>query len=253
MPTRAAGPPYPRPVTPWLQEPLLTERLRLRPWQECDFPQIVALKTDPEVRRYIGGPLSREKATVGTREQIAAQTWGHFVTASREDDKALGTLTFDRKRGPWEMSLQLRRDCWGQGLMSEAVARATGWFSEVAPDQDLIAVTQVDNARTQALLRRAGGVCENTFLEHGAEQSQYRFSLARPSGSCRYRPERGRCAGTMNWLFELLGLLSPVDWFRSPKRGAPRTVVHVDAAGSVVSTHHRGEPCEACPANGACG
>ena len=66
--------------------------------------------------------------------------------------------------------------------MSEAVARATEWFFDAMPGEDLIAVTQVDNARTQSLLRRAGGVCESTFLEHGAEQSQYRFSVASRRG-----------------------------------------------------------------------
>ena len=83
--------PYPRRVTPWLPEPLLTERLRLRGWHERDLPQIVALKEDPEVRRYIGGAVPVEKATVGTLEQIAAQTWGHFVVAGRADDETVGT------------------------------------------------------------------------------------------------------------------------------------------------------------------
>ena len=68
----------------------------------------------------------------------------------------------------------------GRGLMSEAVARASEWFFEAKPGQNLIAVTQRENARTQALLVRAGGVCESTFVEHGTEQFQYRF--ARPSG-----------------------------------------------------------------------
>ena len=35
-----------------------------------------------------------------------------------------GTVSFDRKRRPWELSLQLRRDCWGLGLMTEAVQTA---------------------------------------------------------------------------------------------------------------------------------
>ena len=51
----------------------------------------------------------------------------------------------------------------------------------------------------------------------------------------------------MSWLLDLLlSALSPMDWFRGPKRGQPRTVVHVDAAGRVVSRHERGDDCASC-------
>lgn len=161
----------------WLPTPLLTERLRLRPWADCDEAAIVALKTDPEVRKYLGGPQSREKALAGTREQIAAQHWGHFVVTTQPSGEAVGTVSFDRKRGPWEVSLQLRRDYWGRGLMTEALSKAILWFFDVTPDvNELIAVTQSDNRRTRALIVRCGASYNKTFSEHGVEQTQYLFS-----------------------------------------------------------------------------
>lgn len=173
--------PYPASVSDWLIGPLLSERVRLRPWAEHDERAIVALKTDPEVRRYLGGPQPAAKAVAGTRQQIAAQHWGHFAVTMRDCEDAIGTVSFDRKRGPWELSLQLGRDLWGRGLMTEAVKTAIAWFYETAPDvESLLAVTQSENTRTRALLLRCGAVQARTFTEHGAEQTEYRFSCPDP-------------------------------------------------------------------------
>lgn len=166
-------------MSEWLATPLLTGRLRLRPWAESDEAAVVALKMDPEVRRFLGGPQPPEKAVAGTRQQIGAQHWGHFVVTLADRDEAIGTVTFDRKRDPWELSLQLRRDHWGRGLMTEAVPAVILWLFDNVPEaQEVIAVTQSDNERTRALLLRCGAIYDKTFREHEAEQMQYVF--ARP-------------------------------------------------------------------------
>ena len=166
--------PYPLTVCRWLGAPLVSERVLLRAWAMGDEQAIEALKMDPEVRRYLGGPQSAEKARSGTAQQIAAQHWGHFVVVLRDGDAVVGTVSLDCKRGPWEISLQLRRDQWGRGLMTEAVTTAVAWFYDTASEGgDLIAVTQADNVRTRALLLRCGAFQQLAFTEHGAEQAQY--------------------------------------------------------------------------------
>ena len=168
-------------MSDWLITPLLSGRLRLREWAEGDERAIVALKMDSEVRQYLGGPQAADKAVAGTRQQIAAQHWGHFSITMRDCQDAIGTVSFDRKRGPWELSLQLRRNLWGRGLATEAVETAVAWFYETVPEAvSLIAVTQSENTRTRALLLRCGAVQARTFTEHGAEQTEYRFSRPDP-------------------------------------------------------------------------
>lgn len=165
-----------------LAEALTTSRLRLRPWCVGDEHAIVALKTDPQVRLFLGGSVPPAKAIATTRSQIADQNWGHFVLADLAQDVAFGTVSFDRKRGPWELSFQLRPDRWGQGLMSEAVIAAADWFFANMDDETLIAVTQVANLRTRALLERVGATRSDTFEEHGVAQVQYRLSRRRGTG-----------------------------------------------------------------------
>lgn len=42
---------------PWTSESLTTERLLLRAFRESDRSTVVTFLTDPDVRRYLGGPV----------------------------------------------------------------------------------------------------------------------------------------------------------------------------------------------------
>ncbi len=106
----------------WLDAPLMGARVMLRLVQPGDETALVGLMTDPEVRRYIGGPREPEEARASI--YLDDIWWGSFVVAQVSDDEVVGTLSFARKRGPWEVSFQLRADLWGQGLMSEALMLA---------------------------------------------------------------------------------------------------------------------------------
>lgn len=162
-------------MSPWLEKPLLTERLRLRQSTDADQPAKVALLVDSEVREYIGGAKPEEEAYRLVYEPGVDLTWGHLVIADRNSDLLAGTLGFDQKRGPWEVSFQLRRDLWGQGLMAEALLVARDWFFENSDSVEFIAVTQEANQRTRRLLLGAGATETATFEQYGLPQVEYTF------------------------------------------------------------------------------
>lgn len=158
---------------PWLEQPLLTDRLRLRQSTEADQPAKVDLLMDPKVREYVGGAKSTNEAHRLVHERGVDPTWGHFVIADEDSDGLAGTLSFDQKRGPWEVSFQLRRVLWGQGLMAEALRAARDWFFENSDCVEFIAVTQEANERTRRLLLRVGSVETRTFEQYGLPQVEY--------------------------------------------------------------------------------
>ncbi len=164
----------------WLDAPLMGTRVMLRLVQPGDETALVGLMTDPEVRRYIGGPREPEEARASIH--LDDIWWGSFVVAQVSDDEVVGTLSFARKRGPWEVSFQLRADLWGQGLMSEAMMLALTWFFASQDESVCIAVTQDANTRTRRLLERSGGVLTAEFEQYGLPQLQYEF---RPAHSGR--------------------------------------------------------------------
>ena len=158
----------------WLAEPLSTPRLRLRPTRPADRGPIIDLVTDDEVRRYLGGAMSREQAEVAIR--LDGELWGHFAITELEADKTIGTLSFARKRGPWEISYCLRRDRWGKGLAAEATSAALEWFFAATGEDYVIAVTQTANRRSGRLLERLGAHLEGEFEQHGAPQQRYELT-----------------------------------------------------------------------------
>jgi len=51
--------------------PIVTQRLTIRPLVSSDVAALVALWTDPEVTRYMGGPRDRSRLEGGFAEDLA--------------------------------------------------------------------------------------------------------------------------------------------------------------------------------------
>ena len=144
----------------------------IRPWRRDDRELLVDLMVDAEVRRFVGGPVEPEDALRRATRLTEDTPWGYFVVVLGSD--AVGTLTFDRKRGPWEVSFQLRRSAWGRGVMTGALRQAVEWFRVNEPHEQLIAVTQVRNEAARRTIERSGGLPERQFEQYGEQQVQYR-------------------------------------------------------------------------------
>jgi ribosomal-protein-alanine N-acetyltransferase len=143
----------------------------LRPWVRDDREFLAQLFGDPEVRRFVGGPVEPEEASRRATQLTEDTPWGYFVVIEGCDP--VGTVTFDRKRGPWEVSFQLCRSAWGRGVMTRALHQAVEWFRANEPHEHLIAVTQVRNESARRTIERSGGVRERAFQQYGDQQVQY--------------------------------------------------------------------------------
>jgi RimJ/RimL family protein N-acetyltransferase len=112
---------------------LETPRLLFRPHHHEDEPAFIATHTDPQVRRYVGGPAwSKEKATDRFRTEYLGKphkTYGLWATILKGNTKGEGTaegkfigstgLRFVRA-GEASLGLYLTPLYWGRGLATEA-------------------------------------------------------------------------------------------------------------------------------------
>ncbi|GAB3976773.1 GNAT family N-acetyltransferase [Plantactinospora veratri] len=159
----------------WLPTPLDAGPVLLRRPAAEDLAGLTGLYTDGEVRRFLGGALDPATAASRAARLLAERAWGRFVIIDRSTGELAGSGDLARKRGPWEISYQLRPAFWGRGLASATINALVGWFFSQMEEEILIAVTQDANERSTRLLERNGATLQHRFVEYGALQRQYEF------------------------------------------------------------------------------
>jgi RimJ/RimL family protein N-acetyltransferase len=141
---------------------LTTARLTLRTFRADDLPLYAALNADPEVTRYLGGPASREysdEIAEWANECYAADGLGLVAIERTEDQRFLGMCGLHEQS--WypddiEIGWRIAREHWGHGYVTEA---AQAWLDNAFRVRDLprvISITDVDNARSVAVMQRVG-------------------------------------------------------------------------------------------------
>ena len=149
---------------------LSTPRLLLRTFRREDLPSYAALNADPEVARYLGGPLSREDSdgiAAWAQECYAREGLGLLAVERREDGAFLGMCGLHHQESypdDVEVAWRLAREHWGRGYATEA---ATAWLDHAFGTLQLprvISMTDPPNLRSLAVMRRLGMV-----FDHEAE------------------------------------------------------------------------------------
>ncbi|MGC5627581.1 GNAT family N-acetyltransferase [Georgenia sp. Z1344] len=160
------------------------ERVALRKAIDRDLDGLVELRSDPDVRRHLGGavPEGRVRDLLTARSiSWSTEGSGEFVVADAESDDLLGMVVLDRRSATrpghvrdegeeLELSYVLRRSVWGRGLAREAAGLLLREAAAHLEDQPVLLVSTVDNARSIGLARRLGFEDAGTFTEFDAEQ-----------------------------------------------------------------------------------
>jgi [ribosomal protein S5]-alanine N-acetyltransferase len=113
---------------------LQSPRLGFRHWTISDFPLALSLWGDPQVTRFIGGPLSPEKIQERLRAEIefsslhSVQYWPIFLLETREHAGCSGLRPYQLESRVYELGVHLKPAFWGHGLAEEA-ARAVIHFA----------------------------------------------------------------------------------------------------------------------------
>ncbi|SFL92682.1 GNAT family N-acetyltransferase [Variovorax sp. OV329] len=144
---------------------LKTTRLLLRDWRPEDEAPYAALNADPEVMRYLLGPIDREKsdAQIGSfREHFEREGFGRWAVEVPGVAPFIGTVGITRMpySTPFtpavEVSWRLARAHWRQGLACEAAQAALAFGFEQAGLAEIVSITVPANLRSQAVMQRLG-------------------------------------------------------------------------------------------------
>lgn len=154
---------------------LQTARLLLRSMQPADIPALVALWSDPEVTRYVGGP--REPARLAESfeedlrnppaaydlwpvcEQATGRLVGHCGLLDKEVDG----------RAEIELVYVLARPAWGRGYATEIAQALKSYALEQMGLRRLIALIEPGNAGSERVAEKAGMHFEREVMRPGGK------------------------------------------------------------------------------------
>jgi len=158
---------------------LETERLRLRWFREDDFEQHKRICADPEVMRFLGGPVLTD---FEVWRQIASfmghwyfRGYGIWAVEEKSTGNLVGRIGFMNPIGwpAFELGWALARDSWGQGYATEGARRALAYaFTELGRDH-VISLIASDNIASARVAQRLGEKVEGQTELLGKEVLVY--------------------------------------------------------------------------------
>ena len=156
---------------------LETKRLWISPLTIDDVELSTALLCDPDVMKYVSDPMTpdavRQEMPLVTR-RAAGGRFGIWVARHKGaaegfatcvltpvpiDDDDVDWDAMDMARypdGQIEVGYLLRREAWGQGFATEICARLLQFAFEQTRLTQVVATTDPDNRRSQAVLEKCG-------------------------------------------------------------------------------------------------
>jgi len=169
-------------VTP---KPIITDRLRLRPFQPDDLDALHAFFTQREVRRYL---LDDELVS---RQWVAEEISGSIASFKRYGygqwavflDQAVPLIGFCGYRffhQPVELQLLygIEPGHWGRGLATEAARAMVRFGFEQLDFKSVVASTDAPNTASVRVMEKAGLSFEKRLVIDGLDTIYY--SLSRP-------------------------------------------------------------------------
>lgn len=159
---------------------LTTERLLLRGPRLADFPDSVAMWTDPVTTRYIGGGVQQTREQTYARVLRHAGHWallgyGIFTVVERATGTfagEVGIASFERDITPplipFEAAWVLAPWCHGRGYATEALRAVHTWFEGAFPHQPTQCIIDVGNVPSHRVAERLGYTEIDRRTYHGA-------------------------------------------------------------------------------------
>jgi RimJ/RimL family protein N-acetyltransferase len=153
-----------------------TSRLILRIFNESDVDPLLGFRGDPEVMRFsIKGPETREEIQTnylpGCLRRYARDGLGQWAVVRKSDGLCVGECGIcaqevDGER-EFEISYRLRRDCWGNGLATEAARACRDYGFKQAGLRRLVSIIESENAASIRVAEKMGMTLEERALFHG--------------------------------------------------------------------------------------
>ena len=156
-----------------------TERLRLRGWEERDFPAYASFRADSDHQAFIGGAVTSAIAWDDFCADLGVwvlRGYGIFAIVEGDADMAIGFtgLWFPPDVDEPELCWSLFPGHTGRGYATEAAKAARSWAYERFDMPPLMSFVHPENLASQSVAQRLGAVFERETSLRGAPRYIYR-------------------------------------------------------------------------------
>lgn len=202
---------------------LETKRLILKTPESSHFADLLALRTDLDVMKYIG-----ENGAIQTKEDVeqfltlamayqAKHGFGFCSVFEKESGAFVGQaglchLALDDSQADIELAYRLHKRYWGKGYATELARALVTWGFEHLLVNKIIAVTHSDNIDSQKVLKKIGMIHIGKRDYRGSQVEGYEIYKNDSIELVPYRPEWVEIAkAEIQMLYQLLPKSEIVD------------------------------------------
>ena len=150
---------------------LETERLLLRWFRETDFPEYLAMSSDPEVMKFLGGKPQTEieawKSMAAFMGHWYFRGYGVWAVEEKSTGKLIGRIGLMNPAGwpGFELGWTLARESWGKGYATELTIAGLHYVFTKTQINPIYAYTEEPNTSSQKVLLKAGFRPNGSYIE----------------------------------------------------------------------------------------
>ena len=173
---------------------LETERLLLRPVTPDDADELIALHSDPEVMRYLGGVDRPERVRddllpAWLEYQERGDDVGFWIAVEKATGEWLGWFHLRPEHEPpfdMEVGYRLKRSAWGRGYGTEGTRALIAKAFEELGVERVVAVADAPNVASRRVMEKSGMHLVRTYVGHDADTGDtwdaVRYEIERSRG-----------------------------------------------------------------------
>ena len=152
-----------------------TPRLKLRQWQQEDWPVFAKMNANPEVMKYYPRVLSTAESNAMAQKLaklISQRGWGFWAVEKRDEKKFIGFVglnipSYELPVTPCvEIGWRLGKEYWGCGYATEAAKASLALAFETLNLSEIYSFTSVANKKSQAVMQRLSMINTKQNFEH---------------------------------------------------------------------------------------
>lgn len=160
-----------------------SERLIFREFTLDDLPTLIEQRSDPDVRRYLGGTKLQNPEALAKRIRFYMSCYdkhgfGMCAMIWRPTGEVIGSAGLQPLDGTSEIEVgyNMIKKFWGRGIGTEA---ARAWLDHGFRNHGLeriVAVAHLENHASRHIMEKLGMKFEKTEVHYGAECTFYSIS-----------------------------------------------------------------------------